>query len=104
VTSLTQLNYAFGYINPSTFEITTMDPQTDAQLFWDVAEAKIYNPDLEVFLSIGGWTFSDNDTATQPVFGNIASTETNRQTFANNLVKFLKNYAYNGTLCSKPSV
>jgi chitinase len=81
-----------------------MDPQTDAQLFWDVAEAKIYNPDLEVFLSIGGWTFSDNNTATQPVFGNIASTETNRQTFANNLVKFLKHYGYNGTLFSKPSV
>ena len=96
VNALTHLNYAFGYIDPATFDIVTMDPDTDQALFEEVAAAKVYNSGLKVFLSVGGWTFSDNGTATQPVFGNIASTSANRQTFANNVVKFMKTYGYDG--------
>jgi chitinase len=51
---------------------------------------------LEVFVSIGGWTFSDNGTATQPVFGDIASTDANRQKFADRLVIFMTLYGFDG--------
>jgi chitinase len=53
-----------------------MDSETPAQLFTqtaDVRTLKSGNEDLEVFVSLGGWTFSDNETDTQPVFGDIAS-------------------------------
>jgi chitinase len=76
-----------------------MDPGTSSELFLQVAEAKLYNPALEVWISVGGWTFSDNGTATQPVYGNIARSAANRQTFANNVLQFMKTYGYNGGYC-----
>jgi chitinase len=96
VDGLTHLNYAFAFLDPTSFKITTMDAATPAKTFQDVADLKVLNPNLEIFVSIGGWTFSDNHTATQPVFGNIARSSANRQTFANNVLKFLDTYGYDG--------
>ena len=78
LTELTHLNYAFAYIDPETYELVTMDSKTPKRLFELAVETKKYNPDLKVWLSIGGWDFSNNNTATQPVFGDIASKESNR--------------------------
>lgn len=73
-----------------------MDAATPVSLFDDVAALKDIKPQLQLYLSIGGWTFSDNHTVTQPVFGNIARSPTNRQTFANNLLRFLDYYGFDG--------
>lgn len=94
--ALTHLNYAFAYINPETFQIMTMDTATPASLFDDVAELKFTKPDLKIYISIGGWTFSDNGTETQPVFGNIAKSSKNRATFAKNVMTFLDQYGFDG--------
>ncbi|EJP61449.1 symbiotic chitinase [Beauveria bassiana ARSEF 2860] len=96
VDALTHLNYAFAYVDPNTFEITTMDAATPARIFQDVADLKKTSPSLKIFLSLGGWTFSDNGTSTQPVFGNIARSYANRQKFATNVLKFLSTYGYDG--------
>jgi chitinase len=73
-----------------------MDAATPAKTFEDVASLKLSNPKLQLFVSLGGWTFSDNDTATQPVFGKIARSSSNRDKFASNLLKFLDTYGYDG--------
>jgi len=96
VDALTHVNYAFAYIDPSSYEIVTMDPETPASSFQDVTDLKQYKSDLQVFVSVGGWTFSDNGTATQPVFGDIASTAANRAKFAKNVVKFMNQYGFDG--------
>jgi GH18 family chitinase len=96
---LTHVNFAFAYIEPDTFKITTMDSATPASLFTETADVhtlKSGSENLEVFVSIGGWTFSDNDTSTQPVFSNIASSAANSQKFADNLVSFMKQYGFDG--------
>ncbi len=70
-----------------------MDSATPEALFTETADVhtlKSGSENLQVFVSIGGWSFSDSDTATQPVFSNIASNAANRETFANNLVGFMK--------------
>ncbi|KAJ6142824.1 bacteriodes thetaiotaomicron symbiotic chitinase [Penicillium samsonianum] len=105
--ALTHLNYAFAYINPSTFQIMTMDAATPVSLFDDLAALKLTKADLKIFVSIGGWTFSDNNMATQAVFGNIAKSSTNRQTFAKNVLSFLNEYGFDGVdidCCSKSFV
>ncbi|KAF9888672.1 hypothetical protein FE257_008430 [Aspergillus nanangensis] len=94
--ALTHLNYAFAYISPDTLQITTMDAATPASLFDDLAALKVTKPHLQIFVSIGGWTFSDNDTATQPLFGNIARSDSNRQKFADNTLTFLNLYGFDG--------
>lgn len=40
--------------------------------------------------------FSDNGTATQAVFGNIASSAANRATFASNVLNFMLFYGFDG--------
>jgi GH18 family chitinase len=73
-----------------------MDSKTDEALFKEVTAAKDYNPDLKVFISVGGWTFSDNGTMTQPLLGEIASSDSNRQKFADNVVKFCNKWGFDG--------
>lgn len=73
-----------------------MDAATPVSLFDDLSALKLTNPDLKIFISIGGWTFSDNGTYTQPIFGNIGRSAANRQTFANQVVKFLSYYGFDG--------
>jgi GH18 family chitinase len=84
---------AFGYITPSTFEIGPM-PGTDPSTFSDFTALKSRNPSLVAGISIGGWSFNDNNTDTQPVFGNIVSSSANRQTFISNLMAFMKHYGF----------
>lgn len=99
IEGLTHLNFAFGYVDPSTFDVVPMDGLTPSSLFTQTADVRTFKTglsDLEVFVSLGGWTFSDNGTATQPTFGKIASTEANRQKFADNLVNFMKKYGFDG--------
>ena len=65
-----------------------MDSETPGSLFMettDVHSLKPGNLDLQAFASIGGWTFSGKNSKTQPVFGNIAKNEGNRQNFADNV-------------------
>ncbi|KAL2807584.1 glycoside hydrolase superfamily [Aspergillus granulosus] len=76
-----------------------MGSLTPASLFTQTADVRTFKTglsDLEVFVSLGGWAFSDSETATQPTFGDIARTESNRQAFANNLVDFMKKYGFDG--------
>lgn len=94
-----------------------MDGQTPSSLFQDTANLKSIKPDLSVFVAVGGWyvlnsvydgaikfphrnprTFSDNGTATQPLFGEIAADASKRQIFANNVVHFMKQYGMSSDL------
>ncbi|KAM3519834.1 hypothetical protein MY4038_009654 [Beauveria bassiana] len=94
--ALTHVNYAFAYIHPVSFAITTMDAATPGSLFIEMAKLKTAKPSLQIWLSIGGWTFSDDNTPTQPVFGNIAREKRYREIFANNVLSFLQTYGYDG--------
>lgn len=73
-----------------------MDAATPVSLFDDFSDLKFDYPDLKLFVSIGGWTFSDNDTYTQPIFSNICSSASNRQKFADEALKFLNYYGFDG--------
>jgi len=73
VDALTHVNFAFAYISPGSYEIVTMNESTPASLFQDTANLKSIKQDLKVFVSVGGWTFSDNGTDTQPLYGESVS-------------------------------
>ncbi|KAG4435143.1 hypothetical protein IFR05_009375 [Cadophora sp. M221] len=95
VNSLTHLNFAFGYITPGNFEITGMD-DLSSDLFSDLTKLKSKNTALKTMVALGGWTFNDNNTVTQPVFSDMVSSEANRSKFIDNLFSFLRNYGFDG--------
>ncbi|KAK6220679.1 hypothetical protein LQW54_001870 [Pestalotiopsis sp. IQ-011] len=99
------LNYAFVYIDPDTLDLVPMPPQDGERsmssdeafaLMSKVTGSKLRNPKLKVWLAIGGWSFSDNNTETQPLVGTIASSPVTRYSFAYNLVRFMKQYGFDG--------
>ncbi|KUL82513.1 hypothetical protein ZTR_10626 [Talaromyces verruculosus] len=94
--ALTHINFAFAYIDPDSYQIVTMDSDTPSSLFQDITNVKSIKSDIEVFVTVGGWTFSDNGTATQPLFGEIAADAAKRREFADNVVHFLKQYGFDG--------
>ncbi len=95
VESLTHLNFAFAYIAPGTFDIVPMD-DLPASLFAEATALKEQNPGLKVAVSLGGWTFNDNGTATQSVFHDIVSSPGNRRTFIEKLFRFMREYGFDG--------
>lgn len=96
VTEMTHLNYAFAYIDPKSYELVTMKDEIPESLFQKTVDTKQYNKNLKVWVSVGGWDFSDNDTITQPIFGDISSTEAKRKKFADKAVLFLNRYGFDG--------
>lgn len=95
VGSLTHLHIAFGYIAPDTFDISMMDGVPDSVID-KITQLKDNNPAINMAISLGGWSFSDNDTTTQPVFGDMVSSKANLVTFITNLFAFLDHYGFDG--------
>ncbi|KAI4285352.1 MAG: hypothetical protein L6R38_000708 [Xanthoria sp. 2 TBL-2021] len=95
VEGLTHLYFSFGYITPGDFNIAPMD-NAPSSLFSDLTDLKKKNSGLKAVIALGGWTFNDNGTATQPVFSNMVSSAGNRAKFIINLLGFLREYAFDG--------
>ncbi|RMZ82759.1 hypothetical protein DV738_g1689, partial [Chaetothyriales sp. CBS 135597] len=94
VTSLTHLYFSFASITPGDFSITGMDGLPES-LFTDFTHLKKKNPALKTVIAIGGWTFNDPGP-TQTVFSDMVSSKENRRLFIDNLISFLRQYAFDG--------
>ncbi len=90
----THLNFAFASINPDTFEIVPAGPK-DRELYKRLTYLKKMDPDLSVFIAIGGWTFNDPGP-TQTVFQKIAGSKENQKAFIKSLVSFMATYGFDG--------
>lgn len=93
--SVSHINTAFGYIDPGTFDIVPMEG-ANVSIYRNVAGLKGQDPNLKVWLSLGGWDFSNNDTKWQPVFGDISSSSANRSKFIAALIKFMREWGFDG--------
>ncbi|KAH8682064.1 hypothetical protein BX600DRAFT_429956 [Xylariales sp. PMI_506] len=94
IDSITHLNVAFGYIDPDTYTVVPI-PDVDVSVFQYITNLKLQAPGLQIWLSLGGWTFND-DGPTQPVFGDLASTAVKRQKFISNLASFMREWGFDG--------
>lgn len=96
MSALTHINFAFAFVDPDTYAIVPMDDQTPTSLFSDTTNLKLINPGLKVFISVGGWTFSDNGTVTQPLLGEISRDAGKRRQFADQIIDFMVTYGFDG--------
>ncbi|OBT82397.1 hypothetical protein VE02_09581 [Pseudogymnoascus sp. 03VT05] len=90
----THINFAFATIDPKTFEIRP-GSSYDIDLYKRVTALKRQDPDLKVFIAIGGWTFNDPGP-TERTFSDLAASETNQRAFFRSLVSFLATYDFDG--------
>lgn len=90
----THLNYAFASIDPQSFEVVS-SLISDKEMYKRLTNLKRADPDLKVFIAIGGWTFNDPG-ATATTFSDIARSETNTKKFAKSLISFMSTYNFDG--------
>jgi chitinase len=90
----THINFAFGTIDPNTFEVR---PETaaDMALYRRVVGLKKREPGLKVMIALGGWTFNDPGP-TQHIFSDIARSRENQDKFLRSLVSFMATYGFDG--------
>ncbi|RMZ26038.1 hypothetical protein D0859_09904 [Hortaea werneckii] len=88
-TKWTHINFAFALIDKTTYEVAQMAP-TDVQQYMQLTDLKRHNPNLKVFISIGGWN------AGGAVFSEMVSSTSRRSAFINSLKRFLRQYVFDG--------
>ena len=69
-------------------------PGTDQNDFASFTSLKERNGALITGISLGGWSFNDNNTATQAVFQDMVSTQDKRAKFINNLIAFMAHWGF----------
>ncbi|KAF2730320.1 glycoside hydrolase [Polyplosphaeria fusca] len=91
----THLNFAFAFINPSTFEVAPM-AEDDKTLYSRLTGLKEANPGLKVWISIGGWSMNDPDQPTAKTFSNLAGSTDAQKKFFSSLLNFMSTYGFDG--------
>ena len=90
----THLNYAFATVNPTTFEVELSSAQDDTMLK-RLVNLKKADPNLQVFIALGGWTFNDPGP-TRTTFSDIARSIPATTKFALSLARFITTYGLDG--------
>ncbi|KAJ5621955.1 chitinase [Penicillium herquei] len=90
----THLNYAFLYIDPDTFEVAAMDSETGS-LYTNVTDLKNKQPDLKVWISVGGWSFND-EGSTEHTFSDLVASKSAQKTFFASVISFMINKGFDG--------
>ncbi|KAJ5608926.1 glycoside hydrolase family 18 protein [Penicillium herquei] len=94
-TAYTHLNYAFAFVDPTSFEVAPMSSGDEA-LYSRFTALKTYNPGLETWISIGGWSMNDLDQPTATTFSDLAGSESAQTAFFKSLVNFMSTYGFDG--------
>ncbi|KAJ4178860.1 hypothetical protein NW755_012882 [Fusarium falciforme] len=90
----THINFAFASIDPKTFQIVPAS-SNDPALYRELTLKKKIDPNLKVFIAIGGWAFNDPGP-TVTTFSDIARSEANQRTFIKSLISFMATYGFDG--------
>jgi chitinase len=91
----THINIAFATIDPATFQVRPSHTD-DVDLYQRIAQAKRFDPDLRIYIAIGGWAFNDPGP-TRNVFSDLAKSLVNQRAFFKSLTTFLSVFDFDGT-------
>ena len=90
----THINFAFALIDPTSFHLVDMDVTTGS-LYSRVSKLKLRDPDLEVWLAIGGWAMNDPGPF-RTTFSDLAKSTSAQDAFFESCVSFLARHGYDG--------
>ncbi|KAK2841524.1 hypothetical protein FQN49_006173 [Arthroderma sp. PD_2] len=90
----THINFAFALIDPQTFRIAPMDAQT-ASLYTRVTGLKAKQPDLKVWIAIGGWAMNDPGPY-RTTFSDLAKSTSAQDEFFESLITFMQTNNFDG--------
>ena len=83
----THINVAFASVDPNTFRLVAQDG-VPFSITEQIGHLKAHDPNLNVYLSIGGWSFNDPG-ATFNTFSQLAASTSAQKAFFASLISFL---------------
>ncbi|KAL8686698.1 MAG: hypothetical protein Q9218_006925 [Villophora microphyllina] len=90
---LTHLYFAFAKIDPHNFAVVPDQP-ADIPLYTAFTARKTSG--LQTWIAIGGFDFSDNNTATHTTWSDLVTTQGNRAAFIDSVKSFMSQYGFQG--------
>jgi chitinase len=92
----THVYFAFGSIDPETFEVVPATPE-DEQLYPQLKALRTRDLGQQFWLSIGGWDFTDSGTPTATTFSDLAAAPiTFQNVFFASLTLFMSTWGFSG--------
>ncbi|KAK5657940.1 hypothetical protein OQA88_2491 [Cercophora sp. LCS_1] len=89
------INFAFAHLDPATFAIVPADPG-DVALYRQVTDMKGDDPNLKVYIALGGWDHDGPWNPTARAFSRLVASEANQQAFFTSLISFMSTYNFDG--------
>ncbi|KAL7622471.1 hypothetical protein AAE478_007977 [Parahypoxylon ruwenzoriense] len=90
----THINFAFSLIDPKSYRLTPMDPITGS-LYNSVSALKDRDPNLRVWIAVGGWAMNDPGPY-RTVFSDLARSQSAQDEFFESVVTFLERNGFDG--------
>ncbi|KAM3508938.1 hypothetical protein MY10362_000908 [Beauveria mimosiformis] len=90
----THIVFSFLTVNPETFEVTAGDQDTELMLS-RMEAIRILQPDIKLWVAIGGWAFNDPGP-TQTVFSDVAASPQKTNKFIRSLQAIMMHYGFDG--------
>ncbi|RAH47433.1 chitinase [Aspergillus brunneoviolaceus CBS 621.78] len=88
--------FAFGSIDPDTFEVIPAEAG-DESLYSQLQALQMRDPEQELWLSIGGWDFSDSNSPTATTFSDLVAADSGQQNaFFSSLINFMSSFGFSG--------
>ena len=94
-TGYTHLYFAFASIDPGTYKITPWD-DGDADLMREFTKLRGQGRNLQTWIAVGGWAFSEPDAATATTWADICADQSKRAIFIQSLIDFMVDYGFQG--------
>ncbi|KAI7758870.1 hypothetical protein LZL87_014217 [Fusarium oxysporum] len=91
----THINFAFATINQKTFLVEMKNKDNYGNLYERLTALKKKDPDLKIYLAIGGWAFNDPGK-TSTTFSELATSQDSQSKFINSLQSFISQYDFDG--------
>lgn len=90
----THIIFSFATINPSTFEVSPGNHQTE-YMMTRIGAIKLLQPDIKIWVALGGWAFNDPGP-TQTTFSDMAASDSHINTFTQSLSRMMNKYDFDG--------
>lgn len=90
----TDIIFSFATVDPNTFEIKAGDSKT-AEFMDRISAIKLVQPDIRIWVAVGGWAFNDPGP-TQTTFSDIAASSSATKAFINSAIKMMNKYGFDG--------
>ena len=91
----THLFFAFASISPETYKVKPW-VDDDVELMREFTKLKGQGRNLQTWVAVGGWQFSEPDEPTHTTWHDICADPSKRSTFIASLITFMDEYGFQG--------